>query len=854
MILYRHIIKEHLFPFLYSLLILVFIFVMNYAIQILDQIISRGLDAAVVLEVFVINLGWMIALAIPMAILTATLMAFGRMSADNEILAIKASGLSLQHLLTPVIAASIVMAVLVVFFNNLILPDANHRTANLMSDIARKKPAAFIEPGVLIKDFENYAIYVGDAEGRTGKLKDIKVFSDQPGEDPTTTVADSGRVKQTPGGEYLQLTLYSGETHSISSDNPDQYFVARFDKQTSFIQNVDSRLRRTSSSYRGDREKSAQMMLNDIEEYRKARKNYVVSLNNSLDSLSAGISRLDSLSQVHAPADSLGQTDSITTLAQWAEAVNATSRRKTESLKREKIEIDRIARRVHNQDLQIARYLVEVHKKYAIPVACIVFVLIGAPLGIMARRGGLTVGASYSVLFFILYWAFLIQGENLADRLAINPFTAMWTGNILIGSCGVYLILRMVRETKFIDFSGIFIFLEKVTSKVTGSSRRAGKHVSVGISRLPFRIGSQFVGILPLYVIRTFATFTLGFFAAIVIIFTVVDYVSNSKRFTNIPIGEVVRFYWYYLPWIVQMVFPIVMLLATMFAIGQMAKHSELTAIKAAGRSIRRATIPLLLLGMVLAFGSFYIGERILPTANTKRSTLLEEMNQMRSQQSKGSYRRRDFHRNFYYFGNQNTIYGFEEFRTHPLKTRNVWRETFENNRIVERIQAESAVYEDSTWQFVNGTRRVIQEGGSEEMAFDSLTDNVLRASPEEMVVKIKSPEEMSYWELQDYIDKSRRRGENVDKYQADLFFKIAYPFMNIIVILLGISVTARAGRGGGSLLFGLGLLLVFSYWIISRFGLTLGKNGHISPQLGAWLGNILFLTLGLLLYRKVDR
>lgn len=851
MILYRHVIREHLLPFLYSLSILVFLFVMNYAIQILDQIITRGLDAGVVLEVFAINLGWMIALAVPMAILTSTLMAFGRMSADNEILAIRSSGVGLTRLIAPVVVAATLMCVMLIYFNNLILPDANHRTANLMSDIARKKPAALIDPGVLIRDFEHYALYVDEAEGRTGRLQGVKVFSDAPGEDPTTTVAASGDVRQTPDGAYLQLTLYNGETHSLDADKASQYFVGRFDRQVLFIKNVDSQLRRTNTSYRGDREKSSEMMLQDIEGYREQRATAMGQYNAALDTLAAVVARLDSSC---GDTTAVAAVDSLRDLSEWAASLAGGFRAADNAVKRHATEVERLERRVRNQDLQIARYRVEVHKKYSIPVTCIVFVLIGAPLGIMARRGGLAVGASYSVFFFILFWAFLIQGEQLADNLKLSPFWAMWGGNILIGVCGIYLIVRMVRETTFIDYARIVLWWEKLGRRLRLPGRAAPRGLRRSIAQAPFRAASKAVGILPMYFVKLFSTYAFGVFAAILVVFTVVDYVSNTRRFAGIPMNEVARYYWYYLPWIIQMVFPVVMLLASMFAVGRLAKHCELVAIKAAGRSIRRATLPLLAVGGLFAFLSFYLGERVLPQANTQRQVLLEEMQQSRDKSKDGAFKRRDFHRNFYYFGDRNTVYCFEDFRTRPLKTRNVWRESFHGDRLVERIQAESADFRDGGWVFLKGSVRTVAGDSSSVAAFDTLADNVLRASPEEMVVKIKKPEEMSYWELSDYIDKARRRGEKVMQYLADLHFKIAYPFMNLIVILLGVSITARTGRGGGSVLFGIGLLLVFCYWILARCGLTLGKNGHLDPLLGAWIGNILFLTLGIFMYRRTDR
>jgi lipopolysaccharide export system permease protein len=127
-------------------------------------------------------------------------------------------------------------------------------------------------------------------------------------------------------------------------------------------------------------------------------------------------------------------------------------------------------------------------------------------------------------------------------------------------------------------------------------------------------------------------------------------------------------------------------------------------------------------------------------------------------------------------------------------------------------------------------------------------------AHPQDMVAQIRSPEEMSYWELMSFVDKAKRRGEDVSKWRAQLDFKIALPFSILIVILLGISISARVGRKGGAVLFGIGLMLCFSYWIISQFSIAFAQNGQLPPLAGAWFGNLLFLAIALPLFRKASQ
>lgn len=862
MIFYRYTVREHIIPFLYSFGIIVFFLVMQLAVQLLEKIIRKGLAPLVVLELFLIQLGWIVALAIPMAILVATLTTFGRMSGDNEILAIKASGRNLYSLITPVFAGSAVLAVLLVFFNNLILPEANHRAANLASDISRKKPAAFIDPNVLIKDFKDYVLYVNKVNPRSGRLEGVKIFSDIPGQDPSTTVADSGRVSMTFDERYLRLTLYNGETHSISTENREEHFLGRFEKQVVFIQNVDSELRRTESAYRGDREKSAQVMLGDVAEFKQRKNTNVAKANESIDSLKAGITALAKrMTAIEVPRDTTGAAQPGD-FEQWAAPLLAARTRALAAVKREERNLARVVRRVDAEERRISQYLVEVHKKYSIPVTCIVFVLIGAPLGIMARRGGLAVGATYGLFFFVLFWVFLIGGETLADRMVVSPAVAMWSGNVIVGLCGVLLIVRMVKETTFISLAPLIELwhhlvkgLHRIWGGGGGRVARALWAAVRFVYTLPFRVLQKIIRILPAYLIRKFAGHLIGELVALVVVFIVVDFISNLKRFEAAPFWMVAAYYWYYLPWVVVTVLPIVVLLASMFSVGSMAKHSELTAMRGAGINIRQLTVPLLMLGILISVGSFYFGEKVLPDANRRRQELKEDLKEGRIEARTGRTRRsREFRRNFYYFGDDQTIYCFEEFRTNPQKTKNVWRESFKDNRIIQRIEAHSLDYIDSTWYFVNGSVRNFFVDSSSVSRFDTLRDTVLHATPDAMVVRIKSKEEMSYWELQDYIDKVKRQGEDVSSYKADLYFKLALPAMSLVVILLGISITAKMGRKGGALLFGIGLMMTFTYWIMSQFGLAFAQNGQLHPLAGAWFGNAVFFVVGLALYKRAIR
>lgn len=851
MILYRYIIKELIFPFLVSLGIISFLFVMQTAVYLLDKLISKGIEPSIVLEVFLVQLGWIVVLAVPMAVLMGSLWTFGRMSGDNEITSIKASGQSLLTLLFPVLSAATVLSVLLFYFNDLVLPDANHHTANLLSDISRKRPVALIEPKVLIRDFTGYTIYTDDVNARTGIMHKIRIFTDAANQDPSLTVADSGTIRMTPDQAYLELTLYNGETHSFSREKKDDYFVGRFQKQVVCIKNVDSNFKRTNSSYRSDREKSTALMMADVKELKTSNADIIKEYHALLDTLSRSILELDSLSSVYK--DSSVLLDSMS-FDSWAAKVSLSRTAPVIKARDHEGSIDRFVRRLQSNNVMINQFMVEVHKKYAIPAACIIFVLIGAPLGIMAKRGGFTVGASYSILFFVINWALLIGGESFADKMIIHPAVAMWSGNVLVGIIGIVLTILMLRETQ-IRFDAIpnwfkRVFARKRKPKVNPFFKFLAK-IPRTVFWTPRWICRLFIGRLPTYFFGSFLGISIGLLLALIIIFVFVDYFGNLKKYENIPMDQQALFYLYTIPYIIQITLPIVLLLSSMFSIGKMARNSEIVAMKASGINIRQISNPVLVLGLFLSVAVFYGGEKILPKANEIRRDILDNK---RVERNPANGIVREFRRNFFYLGNSNTTYTFQEFSTVPQNANNVWKEIFSSNRIIRRVQAEKMIFDSTGWRFVNGMIRDFSDSLWSITTFDTLRDSVLTAEPTEMVARIKDKAEMSYWELKKFMDAAKKRGEKVEKFQGELEFKIALPFMNFIVILLGVAITARTGKKGGAVLFGTGLAMVITYWLLSRFAIVFAQNGHMPTLLGAWIGNIIFFLIGLILYRKAAR
>ncbi len=442
MILAKYILKEHLAPFLAAFSVITFLFAVQYLVNILDSVLSKGLPAVILLEILVLSLAWMLALAIPMACLVASLMAFGRLSADSEITAVKSAGISPITLMRPVIIVGALIMTMLVLFNNWVLPEANHRAASLLRSISRKKPQAFIKSGQLIKDFPGVQIWVDDIDELNGRLSGIQIFEINGRQTPKIILAQYGWMEYQDMGATLLLHLEHGANHIRDAKDQTQYFKISFTKQTFSVRNVDDSFNRTESKHRSDREMPIEGMLELVE---KSETKFDEILRDQAKALWTD----QDLMIQFVKTDTLA-TDVAIELAQKEWDVTESSIHLFRGLNRQEQgtfrKIRSIISKLDYQQKRVAQYLVEVHKKFSIPVAAVVFILIGAPLGVMARKGGVGTGVIYSITFFVVYWAFLMGGEKIADKLIVPPALAMWSPNIIVGLAGIIVTWRMASD------------------------------------------------------------------------------------------------------------------------------------------------------------------------------------------------------------------------------------------------------------------------------------------------------------------------------------------------------------------------------------------------------------------------
>lgn len=402
-----------------------------------DRLVGKGLDTWIIIQLIVYNLSWMIVLVVPMATLVSTLMAFGNLSQNNEITIMKSSGVSLYKMMLAPFFVSIVIGYLLFLFNDDVLPDANHQAKLLMQDISRKKPTLSLEPGFFSQEVSNYAILVRKINEKTNDLEEVVIYDYTNPAKINVVTAHHGHIYFSPDQSKLIMDLKNGEIHESDVNNTGIYRKIVFDKHRITMNADQFSFQQTASGIRGERELSTTAMGKIVDSLKLIKENFIAGLEKETNKYFY----IDSTGNKKISTIRNSKTDKLLYV------------RILDQLKSIKNIIVANYNRVDWSKREIGKYEVEIHKKFALPVACFVFMLIGAPLGIMVKRGGFGVAASISMFFFLLYWAFLIGGEKLAERNIFSPFIGMWAANIFLTIVGIFLVIRTNKETVTIQFT-----------------------------------------------------------------------------------------------------------------------------------------------------------------------------------------------------------------------------------------------------------------------------------------------------------------------------------------------------------------------------------------------------------------
>lgn len=452
-LIYRHLLRSAAGPFIFGLFVITFLLMINVLYTYVDLFVSKGVPFSQATRFLVLSLGHTFALSVPMSVLIAVLMGVGQLAADNEITALKASGISLWTVLRPLLLGGVFIFAAQTAYNHYIFPKANHALANLSFDISHSRPMLQIQERRFTQMNEKMTIYVKKKDDLTGRIEGVSIFEkENPGDlTPRLTLATWGVIVPDHAHDSMLIELHDGEIHDRPDrDNPDTYRVNRFKQYNLTLDNMEQDFKESDRKSKSDREMDLGELLAAAARERERQVEIAGDVRGLTDNVlkwQFGLlnpARRDQvLGVTSAPADS-------TERRSWLQPKFKATRLKTQRVADQAGYQQKIQERYHIQE---NRYMVEFHKKFAIPFACVVFTLVGVPMAVTTSRSGKGVSVSLAIAVFLVYYLFLMGGEKFADRGLLSPFLAMWSANLLLVAVGLPIFFKTVREGSLLSFT-----------------------------------------------------------------------------------------------------------------------------------------------------------------------------------------------------------------------------------------------------------------------------------------------------------------------------------------------------------------------------------------------------------------
>ncbi len=471
--LYRYITKSFLGTFVLTFFIVVFIWVMQFVWLYVDDLVGKGLEFKIIAELLFYTSITAIPMSLPLALLLALLMCFGNLGEHYELVAMKASGISMWRAMRPLFNFALILSVLAFFISNSLIPIATLKWRTLLTDIQRQKLAFNIKEGVFYKDIENYVIFV-DRKGKDGShIYGVKIYDHSEHNGCTKVIAaDSGMMSMSPNQRSIIFTLYNG--HNYTDLTPDNYKETRPFERMSFKQ---EQLKFSLASF--DMTRSSEEMYKSYQQMMNIRQ-----LSTALDSLEVRYSDKqqafnDGFTRRWANYYSLkNETSSGSMVADTSQRLHWPLLNRYEGENRSAIlglamgsaqnakdnatfnKLD-----LGTQTENINKHRKEWHKKFTLSIACLIFFFIGAPLGSIIRKGGLGLPVVVSVLFFVVYYIISTIGERMAVFGDLNMFVGVWLSSIVLAPVGLFLTFKATTDAALFDGDSWKKFFQRVFRK-----------------------------------------------------------------------------------------------------------------------------------------------------------------------------------------------------------------------------------------------------------------------------------------------------------------------------------------------------------------------------------------------------
>lgn len=476
--LHSYIIKSFIGPFVMTFFIVLFILLMQFLWKYVDDLVGKGLEFSVLAEMMFYASFALLPLAFPLAMLLASIMTFGSLGENYELVAMKASGISLFRIMRPLIVIALVITALAFYFSNNIVPKTNLRFSTLLYSIRQQKPELILQPGIFTNEVDGYSIKVGDKNNKTKILYNLLIYDHTGGKpNESVTVADSGFLRITDDKKYMVLTLYDGinyqEQKPETREDRDNYAYQRnsFKEQTIRVKTRGFDFNRRDESI--FRNQSRMLNLNELSYVRDSlRRDYHIRLQKYISqvninpALTIGLyNRMvteDSLKRTEVPvADSIFDFDAyFSGFDKWVQANIAelalTSARSIVQ------NLNMYQSQLYAHKTNLNRYEMEEHRKFTLSIAVLIFFFIGAPLGAIIRKGGLGMPVIISILLFIFYYIISISGEKSAREDVWSMVNGMWLSSYIFLPVGVWLSYKAATDSSIMTAETYTRFFSRI--------------------------------------------------------------------------------------------------------------------------------------------------------------------------------------------------------------------------------------------------------------------------------------------------------------------------------------------------------------------------------------------------------
>lgn len=463
-------------PFFMTFLITIFVLLMQFLWTYLDEFVGKGLDADVIAELMLYATSSLIPLALPLAMLLASIMTFGDLGENNELLAMKAAGISLTRIMRPLILLSIFVSVFAFYFANNVMPVTNRKFAALLISIRYQKPELIVKDGVFSNEVDGYSIKVGKKSKKTDKLYNIMIYDHTRNEgNVSVTVADSGTMKMSEDKKYMVLTLFSGEAYTDQEPNirqrNNEYPFRRdtFSREVLITPIKGMDFKRKDESSVGNFYKalslqqlssSADSMAKELDKRRtdfSVKMTYIPPLTREVvsyartDSSVTSKLKMDEYVNIDSMLNHMNQNVKMDIINQALR--NARSNKRSLQQAKDDLEM---------RTIWLNKFWIEWHRKFTLSLACLIFFFIGAPLGAIIRKGGLGMPLVISIVLFIFYYIISMTGEKISREGVGHIWEGMWFSSLLFLPAGIFLTYKAANDSVILNIDAYAAIFRKL--------------------------------------------------------------------------------------------------------------------------------------------------------------------------------------------------------------------------------------------------------------------------------------------------------------------------------------------------------------------------------------------------------